>query len=121
MISDGCGLSKHNRLSPLAAATLLRQLALSSHAQIFLPTLAIGNVDGSLARRLSHCSGRFIGKTGTVSGVSTLAGYILDGQGKPIAAAAIFSNDPRFGLPSAHRIQDVLVSRWVVEFGQVRQ
>lgn len=117
-VSDGCGLSRRNRLSPMAVSLLLRRLAQGEHAKVFVPTLAIIGVDGSLSRRLIACSGRFIGKTGTMAGVSTLAGYILDTQGRPAVAAAIFCNDPPGGTGRARQVQDALIARWVVQFGQ---
>jgi D-alanyl-D-alanine carboxypeptidase/D-alanyl-D-alanine-endopeptidase (penicillin-binding protein 4) len=118
---DGCGLSHKNRLSPLAMAMLLRHLARSGHAPVFLPTLAIAGVDGSLSKRLGACSGRFIGKTGTVAGVSTLAGYVLDGRGRPVVAAAIFCGDPPGGRDQARQVQDAMITRWIVQFGQVSE
>jgi serine-type D-Ala-D-Ala carboxypeptidase/endopeptidase (penicillin-binding protein 4) len=118
VISDGCGLSRQDRLSPMACTLLLRQLARGRHAGAFLPTLAVAGVDGSLSKRLGRCAGRFIGKTGTVSGVSTLAGYLLDQDGRPIVAAAVFCGDPPGGIARARQVQDALITRWIVEYAQ---
>ena len=118
VVADGSGLSRRNRLSAQAAVLLLRQLARGPHAKMLTPTLAVAGVDGSLVKRLGHSSGRFIGKTGSLANVSTLAGYIVDPDGRPVVAAAIFCNDCPGGVERARQIQDALIARWIVEYGQ---
>jgi len=110
-ISDGSGLSRGNRLSAAAAASLLVRLAKGEQSRMFLDSLPVAGVDGSLAERLVGCSGRVLAKTGTLSNVSSLAGYVLDPQGRPEVAFAIFCND----APAwrARQVQDALVADWV--------
>ena len=73
---DGCGLSRENRLSPAAAVSVLRRMFASRHRDAFMSSLAHCGDDGTLERRMRDIKGRVIAKTGYISGVRTLAGYI---------------------------------------------
>ena len=112
MVADGSGMSRNNRLSAAVTVTLLRRLASGQNARLFLDSLSIAGVDGSLARRLTACRGRVIGKTGSLSGVSALAGYVLDGQGRPAVAFAVFCNNVRGGNWRAKEVQDAMIRGW---------
>jgi D-alanyl-D-alanine carboxypeptidase/D-alanyl-D-alanine-endopeptidase (penicillin-binding protein 4) len=111
-VADGSGMSRNNRLSAAALAGLLAELARGPHAKVVLDSLAVAGVDGSLDDRLKTLSGRVIGKTGTLTGVSTLAGYVLSKDGRPVIAFAIFctGND---GAAAARDMQDALLTAWI--------
>ena len=76
--ADGSGLSLYNYVTP---ELLVRLLAFAynneSLRRHLLPALPIAGEDGTLARRLrgTKAQGNVRAKTGTVEGVSTLAGY----------------------------------------------
>ncbi len=77
-IADGSGLSLYNYLTPELLVALLRYAY--RHEEIYLhlhPSLPIAGEDGSLHRRMrgTSAAGNVAAKTGTVEGVSTLAGY----------------------------------------------
>ncbi len=95
-IRDGGGLSKENRITPSAMCKLLGKLSSES---VFVDSLAVSGVDGTMRKRLASASyrGRVIAKTGSLANVSALAGYVLDSDGKPAMAFAIFVNDIRPG------------------------
>jgi len=90
-IADGSGLSRNNRSSPAAITALLRALVGEG---VFVQSLAIAGVDGSLRRRLprADCRGRILGKTGSLIGASALSGYVLDARGKPRLAFSALIN-----------------------------
>ena len=112
-ISDGCGLSHANRVSPNAMVTLMRGLVFRPDANVFLSSLSVAGVDGTLHDRFKPYAGRILGKTGTIDGVSTLAGFILDKQNVPAVAFAIFCNDTRGTNWQARAVQDALVIDWL--------
>ncbi len=112
-LADGSGMSRNNRLSARAVVTLLERLAKGRDAAIFLPTLAIGGLEGTLAKRFNDCPGRVIGKTGSLNGVTTLAGYVLDAQGRPAIAFAFLFNRLRAGSAPAKEVQDAYVADWI--------
>ncbi|NEO85868.1 MAG: D-alanyl-D-alanine carboxypeptidase/D-alanyl-D-alanine-endopeptidase [Spirulina sp. SIO3F2] len=82
-LADGSGLSRHNLVSSEAIAQTLAQMAKSEHAQDFLASLPVGGQSGTLRRRFRETpvAGSVWAKTGTLTGVSALSGYLqLPGQ-----------------------------------------
>jgi len=80
-ISDGSGLSRNNRVTAALLTDLLRGVAADDDlGDVFVDSLAIGGVDGSLRKRLrshDHLKGRVIAKSGYINGVVTLSGYLI--------------------------------------------
>jgi serine-type D-Ala-D-Ala carboxypeptidase/endopeptidase (penicillin-binding protein 4) len=84
-MTDGSGLSYHN----LITAEMLVQLLDGMQRQIdvfplFYQSLPIAGVDGTIRNRMKRtpAEGNLRAKTGTISGVSSLSGYVqtLDGE-----------------------------------------
>lgn len=94
LVSDGSGLSRRNFLSARTLVELLRALDTPPHAEPFRATLPIAGVDGTLERRLAGttCEGRLIGKTGTLSHVRALSGYVTTASGRPVTFSVIANN-----------------------------
>lgn len=117
-LHDGSGLSPYDRV---AAADLVRFLrAMNAHPQgaVWRSTLAVsGDSEGSLRHRLldSFSRGQVEAKTGTLNGVSTLAGYATGASGKRYAFA-ILLNGPSVSESRGHAYQDRLV-RTLVQRG----
>ena len=117
-IRDGSGLSPYDRV---AAGDLVRFLrAMNTHPQgaVWRSTLAIsGDSEGSLRHRLldSSSRGQVEAKTGTLNGVSTLAGYAKAASGKTYVFA-IFLNGSSVTESRGHAFQDRLV-RTLVQKG----
>jgi serine-type D-Ala-D-Ala carboxypeptidase/endopeptidase (penicillin-binding protein 4) len=84
-IADGSGLSRYNLTSPAATIGLLKRMyADSVNFPLFYHTLPIAGVDGTIGRRMrgTLAEGNLRAKTGTLSGVTALSGYVktLDGE-----------------------------------------
>lgn len=83
IMTDGSGLSRYNALTPIQMARLLESAyydpKTGDHFYYSLPQLGI---DGSLQYRHTetHLRGKFYGKTGSMKGISALAGYMEKGQ-----------------------------------------
>ena len=79
-IVNGSGLTHENRVQPLALVKLLRHLYFDlAVAPDFLTSLAVGGIDGTIKNRFSgDMVGRVRAKTGTLSNVSALSGYVGD-------------------------------------------
>lgn len=94
---NGSGLSEHTRISSRQLVAVL--VAAYRDARIrnaFVESLSLMGVDGTTKkwRFAPELSGRIHVKTGTLDGVSTLAGYAPTAEGR-VAAFAILAN----GLP----------------------
>lgn len=109
-ISDGSGLSRSNSLSPHAEIALLRYVASQQYYPHFVSSLAVAGVDGTLRYRLSGEATvqRIFGKTGTLSNVVALGGFMVSLQGKRLAFAIFCNNSPR-GTASVRRAVDQIM------------
>ncbi|MCS7212248.1 MAG: D-alanyl-D-alanine carboxypeptidase, partial [Chloroherpetonaceae bacterium] len=91
---DGSGLSRKNRISPDAILSLLRWFYHSSKFETFLKTLAIAGYDGTMLERLRHTKAekRVFAKTGYLSGVRTISGYLYGENGEWFAFSLMAMN-----------------------------
>jgi D-alanyl-D-alanine carboxypeptidase/D-alanyl-D-alanine-endopeptidase (penicillin-binding protein 4) len=101
IIGDGSGLSRYDYLTPNLLVTVLRRMARDPrHAALFDATLPIMGKDGTLARRLrgTRAEGNVHAKTGTISNVRALSGYLTTAGGERLVFSIIANN---FKAPSA--------------------
>jgi serine-type D-Ala-D-Ala carboxypeptidase/endopeptidase (penicillin-binding protein 4) len=91
---DGSGLSRLNVVTPHAVTTLLRYMAKSPVNDDWFSLLAVSGVDGTLEHRMKNqkIKGRIVGKTGSLSHVSALSGYILRRNGTRYAFSILVNN-----------------------------
>jgi D-alanyl-D-alanine carboxypeptidase/D-alanyl-D-alanine-endopeptidase (penicillin-binding protein 4) len=77
-IRDGSGLSEKNLVSPLAFARILHFMRTDSRFATFAPGLPKSGAIGSLETRFlkTPLEGRVRAKTGSLTGVSSLSGYV---------------------------------------------
>ncbi|MBA3319214.1 MAG: D-alanyl-D-alanine carboxypeptidase/D-alanyl-D-alanine-endopeptidase [Gemmatimonadales bacterium] len=85
-LSDGSGLSGENLMSPNAFTRMLRYIRRHPRFATFSPGLPQAGGTGNLRTRFTATplAGRVRGKTGSIAGVNTLAGYIERPDGKPL-------------------------------------
>ena len=90
---DGSGLSHDNRVTARQVVDLLGAMSRHPHAALYLDTLAEPGEDGSMRRRYTDKAlvGRLQAKTGTIAGVSTLAGFIERPDGRKLAFAVLIN------------------------------
>lgn len=91
-IADGSGLSLYNYVNPELLVKLLVYAYRHTNINVDLfPALPIAGQDGTLKKRMinSVANGRVRAKTGTVTGVSALAGYASLPNGHQLAFAII--------------------------------
>ena len=91
---DGSGLSRRDAISPEAVMTVLQRMSSSSDAAPFLTALPIAGVDGSLAARMkgTAAEGNLRAKTGTMSNIRSLAGYVTARNGEHLAFVILINN-----------------------------
>lgn len=92
VIWDGSGLSRRDFISPLLLVTALTRMAQDpAHKDAFASTLPIGGRDGSLEYRMkgTAAEGNVRAKTGSMSQVRSLTGYVTTADGELLAFSVI--------------------------------
>jgi D-alanyl-D-alanine carboxypeptidase/D-alanyl-D-alanine-endopeptidase (penicillin-binding protein 4) len=106
-VRDGGGLSQSDRIAPGAMTQLLAGILKRDGAGLFLASLPVCGVDGTMEKRLADPAhqGRVLGKTGYIAGVSCLSGYVLDADKRPALAFSVMAN--KFtDLPRTKTLED---------------
>ncbi len=91
-VADGSGLSLYNYVTPELEMRLLRYAYLNKNIyEHLLPSLPIAGWDGTLKTRMkgTFAEGNVKAKTGTVTGVSALAGYCTAANGHQLCFSMI--------------------------------
>ncbi len=107
-IDDGSGLSDKNRLSVNTICRVLQFVLSQNWKNKFIDTLAVAGRDGTLTRRMRNtpAANRIRAKTGYISSVSALSGYLIDKGQIKVIFAMIFNDFPRAKLWQIKQIQD---------------
>lgn len=89
---DGSGLSPINRATAHSLVEVLGFAYQNSQMGMdFIKSLSIGGVDGTLKNRFRALEGRLLAKTGYITGVRTLSGYLFT-ETDDVLAFSILSN-----------------------------
>lgn len=101
-IRDGSGLSHQNRASAAQVVAVLQAMARHRAAEMWYDSLAVGGEEGSMRRRFAGTplEGRLRGKTGSIAGVSSLAGYIHRDDGNILVFAVLANGASSGELPN---------------------
>ena len=88
--ADASGLSRKNKITTKLVVLFLDKMRYSNNFKAYQSTLSITGVRGTLAKRFvnSELSGKFFGKTGTLSNVFALSGFLYKNE-KPIIISII--------------------------------
>ena len=111
-LSDGSGVSRYNYSSPDHFIKLLTWAYNNKTVRDkFLNTFPIGGWDGTLEDRMKNeeSVAKIIAKTGTLSGVSCLSGYIFTTRGNPLAFSILMNGYVGEAKPFRN-LQDRIVS-----------
>lgn len=99
-LRDGSGLSHSNAVSAAQVVALLNAMDGHRHGEAWRASLAIAGRDGTMRRRLSSppLADRLVGKTGSIQGVTTLAGYLRRDDGVELRFAILINDGDERGL-----------------------
>lgn len=114
ILENGSGLSYRNKISAKAlVAVLVAGYQDFGIRPDFIASLSVHGVDGTMKKRNGEkgVKGILRAKTGTLNGISSLAGYMPAANGEVIAFAILMTN-MRGGAAEAHRLQDSMVLQW---------
>jgi serine-type D-Ala-D-Ala carboxypeptidase/endopeptidase (penicillin-binding protein 4) len=108
---DGSGLSRQNLAAPVTLVSLLKLMRSSPNYAQFYASLPTGGVSGTLRNRFENTvvQGRVHAKTGTLTGVRALSGYLEH----PIYGTIVFSilgNQSGGGEALRQGIDDIVVT-----------
>lgn len=112
-LADGSGLSRYDELAPAALVRVLRAVWQSPHHATFTSALAAPGRQGTLEGRLAGTPARGDGlraKTGSLSSVRGLAGYVEAGGGETLVFALLLDG---YAVPGsvAEGLRDLLVEQ----------
>ncbi|MCX6150220.1 MAG: D-alanyl-D-alanine carboxypeptidase/D-alanyl-D-alanine-endopeptidase [Ignavibacteriales bacterium] len=109
---DGSGLSRLNLVTPRQIVDLLSFIYRNEIFPVFLESLPIAGIDGTLARRLrkSKAENNVKAKTGYIDGVRSLSGYVNTADKEAVTFTMIVNN---YIVPSAlaDNLQDLVCLR----------
>ncbi|MGH9458388.1 MAG: D-alanyl-D-alanine carboxypeptidase/D-alanyl-D-alanine endopeptidase [Thermoanaerobaculia bacterium] len=115
---DGSGMSRFNRASASAFAKLLRYMWETPAREEFVSSMPYAGEDGSRLRRRLNAepyARSAYAKTGYISGVIGLSGYVRGKSGKMYVFSLLF-NDYRTGVWGVYNLQDEIL-KTVVDHG----
>lgn len=109
-LEDGSGLSRRNLVSPTALVQTLQEMARTSHAAPYRASLSTAGMNGTLQNRFrdTPVAGRFDGKTGALSGVVALSGYLQTLSGTQLVVS-ILVNQSELPLQEVQAAIDAIV------------
>jgi D-alanyl-D-alanine carboxypeptidase/D-alanyl-D-alanine-endopeptidase (penicillin-binding protein 4) len=104
VLENGSGLSRIERISTRNLGAVLLSAWGSAVMPELIASLPVVAVDGTMRRRLksSEIAGQAHIKTGSLSGVRSIAGYVLDAQGNRSVVVFIVNH------PNAHQAQPAM-------------
>ena len=91
---------------------ILERMRTSPNAEVFYNALPVAGVDGTLKNRMRNTplQGNVHAKTGTVSNVRSLSGYLTTAAGEPIVFSMIVNHNT-LGSREADRIAERALMR----------
>jgi len=117
-LTDGSGLSRYNEIAPAALNRLLRRSRQLPGYDAFRAALPVGGVDGTLSRRFrgTEANRNVRAKTGSLSGVRGLAGFVTDGDGEIIVFTLLLNG---YDVPGdvATALEDLLIEQLALYHG----
>ncbi|WP_037258215.1 D-alanyl-D-alanine carboxypeptidase/D-alanyl-D-alanine-endopeptidase [Kibdelosporangium aridum] len=110
-LADGSGLSRFNQITPDQLTSLLRTVRGKPWFTTWYNSLPIAGmsdklVGGTLRSRMqgTAAANNLRGKTGTLTGISGLSGYVTSADGQPLVFSMLSNNF----IGSAKRIEDLV-------------
>jgi len=118
-LEDGSGISYKNRTTANELTNLLVIVRHEPYFPIFFSSLPVGGekkreIGGSLRERYldDHLKGRVFAKTGHISGVYTLAGYVKAKSGKMYAFAVMTQNQQKNKIKDIDKVVEAMMEQY---------
>ncbi len=108
-LRDGSGLSRDNRISPATLTQTLMAAVAGLPTASLVSDLPVSGFTGTLSQRFSGAEdayGMVRAKTGTLTGVHSLAGYVVEAGGLPMFFALMSDGNTEVGPAAAQAALD---------------
>jgi len=111
VLKDGSGLSRQNLVSPAVFVQLLTAMAQSTHGESYRKSLAIAAETGTLKGRFQDTAvaGKLHAKTGTLSGSSSLSGYLDNPNFQPLVFSILVNNSEQASPVLRKAIDSIII------------
>jgi D-alanyl-D-alanine carboxypeptidase/D-alanyl-D-alanine-endopeptidase (penicillin-binding protein 4) len=110
-LKDGSGLSRHNLVTPNAFVRVLSAMAQLPEGKMYRDSLPIAGVSGTLKNRLkgTAAEGLVRAKTGSMTSVISLSGYVNPPNYSPLAFSIILDRHDRRTAEMTKVIDEIVV------------
>lgn len=110
-LDDGCGLSKENAISAEALVRVLTHNFQAKQSADYLSSLAVAGQDGTLQKRFrgTELQGRIFAKSGFISGVRNLSGYLKAKDDQWYAFSILINGVPAGTKAGVEHIQEQIL------------
>jgi D-alanyl-D-alanine carboxypeptidase/D-alanyl-D-alanine-endopeptidase (penicillin-binding protein 4) len=110
-LSDGSGLSRNDMITANATVQLLTFMSQHRYAAQFREALPIAGVDGTLRTRMrgTPAEGNLRAKTGSLSSVASLSGYVTTATGERLVFSMMLNNYPDASLVRRDSIDAIAI------------
>lgn len=111
LLYDGSGLSRHNLVTPKTIVQMLQFINGCSFKDEYIASLPIAGVDGTLIKSFPNKPDDMTiqAKTGTMTGISGLAGYATTPSGKKVIFALFINNSAYSWGETTSALEDLLL------------
>jgi serine-type D-Ala-D-Ala carboxypeptidase/endopeptidase (penicillin-binding protein 4) len=112
VMSDGSGLARDDLVTPRAIVQLLRYDDKQAWGPLYIATLPISGVDGTLENRMqgTAAAGRILAKTGSLDHVHSLSGFATTLGGERLVFAIFENNNPQHAHEAAAGFDSIVVA-----------
>ena len=111
VLSDGSGLSRNDMITANATVQLLTFMSKHKYFAQFRDALPIAGVDGTLRTRMkgTPAEGNVRAKTGSLSSVASLSGYVTTAAGEHLVFSMMLNNYPDAGALRRESIDAIAI------------
>jgi serine-type D-Ala-D-Ala carboxypeptidase/endopeptidase (penicillin-binding protein 4) len=110
-LRDASGLSRHNLVAPSAFVRILSAMAATPDAKIYRDSLPISGITGSLRNRMKGTLAQGIvqAKTGSMSGIVSLSGYINPPEHPPLVFSVMLNQHDRSTSQMSKIVDEIMI------------
>jgi D-alanyl-D-alanine carboxypeptidase/D-alanyl-D-alanine-endopeptidase (penicillin-binding protein 4) len=110
-LMDGSGLARQDLISAESTVALLTYMSRHRYAEVFRDALPIAGVDGTLRGRMkgTPAAGNLRAKTGTLSNVSSVSGYVTSAAGERLVFSMMVNHYTDERVPRTNLMDQIAV------------